>query len=72
MRQQSRENVPDVDPAVFVHFALQEVEAVGALLPHNVRAVHEALVVDAQRSALSGDDVLGVVEAEAGHVPDGA
>ena len=54
----------DVDPGVLVDLAAEELRAVGALLADDLGALDEARVVDQQRAALAGDDVLGLVEAE--------
>ena len=54
----------DVDPGVLVDLAAEELRAVGALLADDLGALDEARVVDEQRAALAGDDVLGLVEAQ--------
>ena len=59
----------EVDPGVLVDLAAEEVAAVGALLAEDLGALGEAQVVDQQRPALAGDEVLGFVEAERGQRP---
>ena len=65
-RQLARqERRADVDPGVLVDLAAEELRSVGALLPDDLRALDEARVVDEQRAAFAGDDVLRLVKAEA-------
>ena len=62
----------DVDPGVLVDFATEELGAVGTFLPDDFRALDETRVVDDQRATLAADEVLGLVEAVAAEVADGA
>src|SRR6185437_5658506 len=47
-----------------------ELAAVGALLADDLGTLHQFLVVDEQRAALAGGDVLGLVEAERSELSD--
>ena len=49
-------------PRVLVDLAAEELAAVGALLPDDLGALDESRIVDEQRAALAGDDVLRLVE----------
>ena len=61
----------DVHPGVFVHLAAEELAAVGALLADDLGASCQRRIVDQQRAAFAGDDVLGLVEAETAQQPVG-
>ncbi len=62
----------DIDPGVFVDPALQELGAVRSLLPQDVGAVDEALVIDQQSTPFARDEILGFVKAHGRKVPDAA
>src|SRR5438128_6961393 len=59
-----KERAADVDPAVLVHLAAEELPPIGPLLLENVGPVGERRVVDQDRAALAAMDVLRLVEAE--------
>ena len=56
-----------VAPRVLVDLAEEEGPPVGALLVEDARAVDVPRVVEQQRTALAAHEVLGLVEAQAGH-----
>ena len=60
----------DIDPGVFVDTAFHELGAVSALLAYQQCAVDVLFVVDEQRTAFAGSDVLGFVKAQGRHVTD--
>ena len=62
----------EVDPGVLVDLAPEELAAIRALLPDDLGALDEPRIVDQERTALAGDDVLRLVERERRHVPDAA
>src|SRR5690606_24838545 len=53
---------PAIHPGVFVDLSPDEARPVRALLPDDLSALHESGVIDHERSALAGMDVLCVVE----------
>src|SRR5271169_693270 len=54
---------PNINPAVFINLAAEELASVRALFPDNQRALHEVRVVHQQSAALSAGNVLGLVKA---------
>src|SRR5205823_2224684 len=54
----------DVDPRVLVDLPAEELAAVGALLSHDLSTLDPPGIVQQQRAAFAGDDVLRLVEAQ--------
>ena len=61
-----------VHPGVLVDLTPDELAAVGALFPVNFRLLHLLRVIDQHSAALTHGVVLGLMEAVAAHVTDGA
>ena len=64
-----QERRSDVDPGVLVHLAPEELAPVGPLLADDLRPGGHRRIVDQQRAALAGDDVLRFVKTERTKVP---
>src|SRR5260370_24007011 len=54
----------DIDPSILIDLAAEEFASVGAFFADDLGPLDEARVVDDQRAAFAGDEVLGLVEAE--------
>src|SRR5580704_13606086 len=63
---------PDIDPAVFIDLAAEELASVGALFSNNQSAFHQLRIVHQQRAALATGHVLGFVKALRGQTSEGA
>lgn len=62
----------DVAPAVLIDHAAIELGAVGAFLPDDLGAAHEAFVVDDEHASLAAVDILSLMEGEGSEMADGA
>src|ERR1700735_1860334 len=63
---------PDVDPAVFIDLAAEELASIGALFSNDQSALDQLRIVHQQRAALATGHVLGFVKALRGQTSEGA
>src|SRR5262249_39277339 len=61
-----------IDPTVFRHFSSFKLSAVGTFFPNDFGARKTSSIVDYQRAAFAGNDVLALMKAKGGEFADRA